>query len=149
METSTIWWLFSGAFVALELITGTFYLLMFALGLATAAVCAHIGLGITAQMLIGALVGGGAVVGWHVKRSARNIASATSDSNADVHIDIGSVVQVGHWDASGATLVIHRGASWSARLIQQSSRDEALSKIGSHRIVAVEGNTLVLEPLTT
>ena len=33
MAEPTIWWMLAGAAVALELLTGTFYLLMFALGL--------------------------------------------------------------------------------------------------------------------
>ena len=33
MAESTIWWLLAGAAVALELVTGTFYLLMLAVGL--------------------------------------------------------------------------------------------------------------------
>jgi membrane protein implicated in regulation of membrane protease activity len=38
MAESSIWWLMTGAAVAIELVTGTFYLLMFAVGLAAAAV---------------------------------------------------------------------------------------------------------------
>ena len=41
MEESTIWWLLAGGMVVAELITGTFYLLMVALGLAAAAPVAH------------------------------------------------------------------------------------------------------------
>ena len=36
MAESTIWWLLTGTAVAVELITGTFYLLMLAIGLAAA-----------------------------------------------------------------------------------------------------------------
>ena len=45
MAESTIWWLCAGAAVAVELLTGTFYLLMLATGLAAAAVAAHLGAG--------------------------------------------------------------------------------------------------------
>jgi hypothetical protein len=37
MAESTIWWLLTVAAVAVELVTGTFYLLMLAIGLAAAA----------------------------------------------------------------------------------------------------------------
>ena len=40
MEASTIWWLAAGAVVVAELLTGTFYLLMVAVGLAAAALAA-------------------------------------------------------------------------------------------------------------
>ena len=41
MAESTIWWLMAGSAVAVELVTGTFYLLMLAIGLASAALAAH------------------------------------------------------------------------------------------------------------
>ena len=44
MSESTLWWLLAGAAVGLELVTGTFYLLMIALGLGAAAMAAHLGL---------------------------------------------------------------------------------------------------------
>ena len=45
MADSTVWWLLAGAAVAVELMTGTFYLLMLAIGLAAAALAAHAGAG--------------------------------------------------------------------------------------------------------
>ena len=68
MADSTIWWLLTGSAVAVELLTGTFYLLMLAIGLAAAAVAAHLGLPQTGQLVVAAIVGGGAVVGWHLVR---------------------------------------------------------------------------------
>ena len=47
-HASTVWWLITGGLVAAELATGTFYLLMLALGAAAAAVAAHLGLASTA-----------------------------------------------------------------------------------------------------
>ena len=40
LNPSTFWWVAAGVAVAAELATGTFYLLMFALGLAAAALAA-------------------------------------------------------------------------------------------------------------
>lgn len=57
MTESTIWWLLAGTVVALELVTGTFYLLMLALGMAAAAVAAHAGLSSVTQIVIAAMVG--------------------------------------------------------------------------------------------
>jgi membrane protein implicated in regulation of membrane protease activity len=147
MTSATIWWILAGMLVALELLSGTFYLLMFALGLAAAAVCAHFGFSFTAQILIGALVGGGAVAAWHVKQSNNKRLAGRSDSDINVHIDIGSVVQVERWNTPQATQVLHRGASWSARLAGQGLEANAMGALGAHRIVGVEGNTLVLEPI--
>ena len=50
MSDSTLWWLLAGAAVALELFTGTFYLLMLAVGMAAAALAAHAGAGTPASL---------------------------------------------------------------------------------------------------
>jgi membrane protein implicated in regulation of membrane protease activity len=142
MENSTIWWLLAGVCVALELATGTFYLLMMALGMAAGAVSAHLGFGSTNQLVIAALLGGGCTAAWHWLRPNKKTDDQTT--NQDVHLDIGATVNVEVWDASQATSVLHRGASWSAKSNQQGLQDSASLKTGLHRIVAVEGNTLVL-----
>ncbi|NDE73495.1 MAG: NfeD family protein, partial [Betaproteobacteria bacterium] len=41
MAQTTIWWVMAGALIALELLSGTFYLLMLSLGLVAAALAAH------------------------------------------------------------------------------------------------------------
>ncbi|RYF40251.1 MAG: NfeD family protein, partial [Comamonadaceae bacterium] len=71
MAEPTIWWILAGITVALELATGTFYLLMLALGLVAGALSAHLGLGITGQILTAAIIGSGAVALWSVIRSRR------------------------------------------------------------------------------
>ena len=68
MAEPTLWWLLAGAVVAVELLTGTFYLLMIAFGLVAAATVAHLGAGVEVQTLAAAVLGGGAVVAWHLKR---------------------------------------------------------------------------------
>ena len=71
MSESTIWWLLAGAAVALELATGTFFLLMIAVGFVAGAIFAHLGLALVGQMVIAAVVGGGAVAAWHWHRPPR------------------------------------------------------------------------------
>jgi membrane protein implicated in regulation of membrane protease activity len=145
METSTVWWLLTGALVALELATGTFYLLMLALGMAAGAVCAHLGLSSTAQLVTAALVGALAVLAWHHTHPAPS--KQKSEHNPDLHLDIGSTVHVESWPASGTTSVMHRGAPWLARHSQQGLQGSSLFETGLHRIVAVDGNTLVLSKI--
>jgi membrane protein implicated in regulation of membrane protease activity len=142
MENSTIWWLLAGVCVALELATGTFYLLMLALGMAAGAVSAHLGFGSTNQLVVAALFGGGCTLAWHWLRPNKKTDNQTT--NQDVHLDIGAAVNVEAWDASQATSVVHRGASWSAKSNQQGLQGGAMLEVGLHRIVAVESNTLVL-----
>ena len=145
METTTIWWLLAGAAVGLELLTGTFYLLMFALGLAAGALAAHLGLSQPLQIVVAAVVGGGAVLFWHLQQSRlKSLDDASTESNHNVHIDIGSTVEVAAWSSLGTARVLHRGAQWAARHASIGLQGNADLQIGLHRITAVEGNTLVL-----
>lgn len=142
LEASTWWWVAAGALVAAELATGTFYLLMVALGAMAGALCAHAGLGATAQVAVGAVVAAAATTAWHLKRRAQP-AGAPLDANPDLNLDVGSEVHVAHWRPDGTARVQHRGAAWAAR--HAGSTPPAP---GPHRIVAVEGgNRLVLAPL--
>ena len=61
LATSTLWWIAAGLAVAAELATGTFYLLMIALGLGAGGLAAALGASWMWQLLGAALVGGGAV----------------------------------------------------------------------------------------
>ena len=140
MTESTIWWLFAGAAVGIELVTGTFYLLMLAIGLAGAAIAAHLGLPLTWQMVVAAVVGGGAVVLWHALRG-KQPGKLPAQSNADVHIDIGEPVFVESWAADGTANVRYRGSNWAA--VTHGSAPST----GQHRIKELLGNRLVLEKI--
>ena len=65
LSQATEWWIAAGVLVAAELATGTFYLLMLALGCVAGALGAHAGFTSTAQLVIGAAVGAGATALWH------------------------------------------------------------------------------------
>jgi membrane protein implicated in regulation of membrane protease activity len=141
VSAATMWWVLAGILVAVELAIGTFYLLMIALGLAAAAVAAHLGMSLPGQIATAAVIGGGATALWHWRRY-RNPRSAPASSNRDVNLDIGAHVQVDEWAADHTTRVSYRGAGWPARLAPG-----ATPTAGQHEVVAVEGNWLVLSPL--
>lgn len=140
--SSTVWWVVAGALVAVELATGTFYLLMLALGAAAAAIAAHSGAGLSVQLVVAAVVGGGAVTAWHVRRQ-RQPAAPPAEANRDINLDIGTRVSVSAWAADGTARVAYRGATWSAR------HDGAGTPApGEHVIVAVHGSELLLQRTT-
>jgi membrane protein implicated in regulation of membrane protease activity len=140
LSSASWWWVAAGIAVAVELATGTFYLLMFAFGLAAAAVAAHLGAGGTAQVVTGALTAAVATGLWHFKR-ARQPRSAPAAQNRDVNLDIGEAVQVDAWQSDGTARVQYRGTQWTAKLQAGASANP-----GPHRVAAVEGNWLVLAP---
>ena len=135
-NTATSWWVVAGALVAVELATGTFYLLMLALGAAAAALASHLGLSGSGQIVAAALVGGGATALWHFKR-ARAPRSAAQEVNPDVQIDLGQQVRVEAWQPDGSSRVNYRGASWAVQF-----SGEGTPQPGAHVIVAVRGNQL-------
>jgi membrane protein implicated in regulation of membrane protease activity len=135
------WWIAAGLLVAAELATGTFYLLMLALGALAGALAAHAGAGFNAQLLTAALVGAVAVVGWHVKRKAQP-ASPPTAANRDVNIDIGEEIDVAEWASDGSGHAHYRGARWQVRQVGTGA-----PKPGRHVIRSVEGNRLHVEPL--
>jgi membrane protein implicated in regulation of membrane protease activity len=142
-SASTWWWLAAGALVAAELASGTFYLLMVALGAVAGALAAHAGLGGTAQMVLAALLAVAATAAWHVKRS-RGPRPQPIESNRDVNIDIGQSVHVRHWAADGSARVQYRGAAWSVRFAGSGT-----PAAGEHVIVALNGNELRVAPPAT
>ena len=143
ISASTFWWLAASVAVAAELTTGTFYLLMVALGLAAAAIAAHLGAAMGAQLVTAAVVGGGATALWHWKR-AREPRSAPVERNRDANLDIGERVHVAAWASDGTARVQYRGTTWTERLAPG-----AAARPGEHRVAAVEGNWLVLAPDAT
>jgi membrane protein implicated in regulation of membrane protease activity len=112
MAESTLWWIGTGLLVAVELATGTFYLLMVAIGLAAGASQRTWVLGLTTQLVVSALVGGGAVALWYVRRQ-RHPQALAAGANPDVNLDIGETVLIDHWQPTARPRVKYRGASWT------------------------------------
>jgi membrane protein implicated in regulation of membrane protease activity len=138
---NTLWWILAGVLVAAEMTTGTFYLLMLALGAAAGALAAHAGAALPAQLIWAAAVGAGATALWHVIRGGRPTSAAASE-NPDVNLDIGQTLVVPAWLPDGTARVSYRGAEWSVRAAQSQSE---LRRAGLHRIVAMHGSELTLE----
>jgi len=142
MTQSSIWWVLAGVFIAAELFTGTFYLLMLSIGLVAAAIAAHLGATVTLQLLVAAALGGGSVVGWRSYRQ-RQPTAAPASSNRDVNLDIGETVQVDAWNPDGTATVRYRGANWSVSLVAHAAPSP-----GKHKIVEVIGNRLIIKKLS-
>jgi membrane protein implicated in regulation of membrane protease activity len=139
-DASTLWWLAAGGLVAAELATGTFYLLMVALGCAAGALAALAGLSAAPQLWLAAVVGAGATGLWHLRRQRQPQAQPAA-SNRDVNLDIGQHLQVARWDADGSARVPYRGAKWAVR-----HAGPGTPRPGEHVIVALDGNELRVAP---
>lgn len=141
MAESTMWWVLAGAFVAVELVSGTFYLLMLSLGLVAAAIATHLGASTTVQVMVAAGVSSCFVVVWRAyKRRAAPTAGA--GANREVNLDVGATVQVQQWDPDGTSSVKYRGAQWRVSLLPGASPSP-----GNYSIVEVQGSRLVVKKL--
>ncbi len=131
------WLVAAGILVIAELFTGTFYLLMMAVGLLAGALAAWLGLSGPLQTFAAASVGLVATAILHRSRFGRPARrEATRDSN--VNLDIGQRVLVDAW-TDGRARVMYRGALWDVEL-GPGSRPEA----GNFRIVEVQGSRLIV-----
>lgn len=139
MAESTMWWLLAGALVALELISGTFYLLMLALGAAAAALAAHLGVSMIAQLVVASVVGLASVGGWYQIKKRRP-GDPSARSQRSVNLDVGEVIQVDEWLPDGTAQVRYRGASWS--VIQRPGNAPVP---GSYRVAELVGSRLLVE----
>lgn len=131
------WLVVAGILVIAELFTGTFYLLMIAVGLGAGALAALSGASGPVQILVAAAVGLAATAILHRSRFGKPAKSApTRDRN--VNLDIGQRVTVPEWQ-NGRARVMYRGALWDVEL-----GPGALPEAGDYRIVEVLGNRLIV-----
>lgn len=135
-----MWIWFGLAIAALigELSSGTFYLLLVALGLAAGGVAAWLDLGVQWQLVVCAAV---ALAGLALLRRTRVLKKREVDDrrNADVHLDIGQTVDVQAWSENGLARVWYRGAHWQAELAAGQT-----STPGQYRISEIRGTRLIL-----
>lgn len=139
MAESSIWWLLAGGAVIAELLTGTFYLLMLAIGMAAAAIAAHLGASQVVQILTAAGFGGGAVVLWHLKQK-NSRTEPQAQANHNVNLDIGEIVHITTWNPDGTASVQYRGANWTA-----VHRPGVAPSQGAHRVAEMVGSRLLVD----
>ena len=131
------WLVAAGMLVILELFTGTFYLLMIAIGTAVGGIVALAGAGMPVQAIAAAVVGVLATALLHRSRFGHP-AKADPQRDRNVNLDIGQRVSVPAWQ-DGRARVMYRGALWDVELGQGVAPHP-----GEFRIVEVHGSRLVV-----
>jgi len=132
-----VWLAAAGVLIVLELFSGTFYLLMMALGLAFGALAAWLGAAMPVQTIAAAVIGVVATTLLHRSRFGRKPrGDAARDKN--VNMDIGENVVVATW-IDGRARVMYRGALWDVEL-----GPGAQPAAGNFRIVEVQGSRLIV-----
>ena len=115
MADWSYWAFAAGATVILELFTGTFYLLMIAIGMGSGVLAALLGFGMEAQTVLAAVVGVAATVLLRRSRFGRLENRVRAERDPNVNLDIGQTVTVPAWQDGGAR-VMYRGALWDVEL---------------------------------
>lgn len=133
------WFGIAALFLLVEMATGTFYLLLVALGFIASGTAAYAGLSLIWQIISGLAVSLGGLMVLHRYRQAKGHVPTQSDP--DVVQDVGQSVIVDAWDENGQVSVFYRGANWSARIDAGQPVQP-----GEHYIQAVQGLTLILRP---
>lgn len=138
METYWVWWLAAVVLVIAEMLTGTFYLLAVAVGLAAAGLVAYLGMAWAGQVVVAALLCSASVaVIFRWKQQHTN-----PHEQANLAYDIGQDVHVVHWSDDRHARVSYRGAEWDAELAKMASPDPARQK---WRIREIAGSQLIIE----
>lgn len=125
------WWIGAGVLVVLELISGTFYLLMIALGCIAAAIAHLAGAAADLQFAVAAVVALAAVLLLRRSRFGRRTRKEAS-KNPDVNLDIGQTLSVPAWHERRAR-VNYRGAAWDVELAAGEPEDAQLYEIAEMR----------------
>ena len=133
MDHAIVWAVIGLVLVIVEVMTGTFYLLMLGVAAFGAALAAWLGLGFSAQSIVAAVVSAVGCYGVHVYR-AKNSAQQMAP------IDAGMPASFESWLDAGSRLarVRYRGASWDARV----EGLEAIEPGATVYVLAADGNTL-------
>lgn len=142
LDGARLWWIASGLLLALELFSGTVFLLLLAIGLACAGLVAWGGGAVTLQMLTAALIGGGAML---ALRTWRRRPRGDAPPHIGLVLDRGQAVHVSRWRADGTASVQYRGAHWVVRCTDDTPAAQAQST-GEFTIVDVEGTMLRVRP---
>ena len=133
MDHSIVWAVIGLVLVIVELLTGTFYLLMLGVAAFGAAAAAYFGLGFGTQSIVAAVISVAGCYGVHVYK-ARNRAQQMAP------LDAGMPASFESWLDAGERLakVRYRGASWDARV----EGLEAIEPGATVYVLAADGNTL-------
>lgn len=137
-----IWFAAACALIIFEMATGTFYLLMIAIGTAAGGIAALSGASGTWQCIVAAVVA--AIATFALRRSRFGQAERIDVArDPGVNLDIGQALEVNEWrhvtGAASTARVMYRGAMWDVELAP-----DGLAIAGSFVIQEVHGNRLIV-----
>ena len=142
MQPALAWLLAGLLLVVVELMTGTFYLLILGIAAGIGSLVAFLGLSLWIQAVVAAIA---AVVGAGLVHRYHRAANATSPK--DIDNDVGQTVTIESWISEPQRLarVRYRGTTWDAEVIGS----DAIAPDAHLYVVATEGSRLKVSSTRT
>jgi membrane protein implicated in regulation of membrane protease activity len=132
-----IWWMvLAFGLLILELLTGTFYLLVIAVAIAAGGLANLAGAPFTLQLVVAAVIGLAGSL-W-LRRSRLGRPSGEADALLQ-NLDIGQMVRIDSWGAGNTARAQYRGAEWDVLLAPGETPAP-----GDFVIRSVQGSRLVV-----
>lgn len=116
-----LWSVAALALAGIEMLVGTFYLLVWGLACGAAALAAYLGAGLPLQVVVGSAVG---LAGTFWLRRHPITLRSRHPSQSD-SLEIGQIVTVEHWESAQRARVRYRGTSWDAELTEAGAEKPA------------------------
>jgi membrane protein implicated in regulation of membrane protease activity len=136
MLSGWIWWLvLAFGLLILELLTGTFYLMVIAVALAAGGVASLAGATLALQLVVAAAVGFAGALWLRRSRFGR----LKTEGDELQSLDVGQLVRVDGWSAGNTARAQYRGAEWDVVLAPGET-----AAPGEFVIRAVQGSRLVV-----
>jgi membrane protein implicated in regulation of membrane protease activity len=127
------WFLLALILVGLEMVSGTFYLLMLAIAMAVGGLAALFYVALPWQFALSAVA---VIIGTILLRRWKG---SHAQGAVDNNLDAGQAVKVLSWHDDGTARVFFRGAEWSAEV-----EDATVSHDAPLYIKSMRGSTIIL-----
>jgi len=139
--SSWMWWMvLAFGLLILELLSGTFYLLVIAVALAAGGLADLAGAPMELQLVVAAVIGFGGAIGLRRTRFCR----LKNDADAQQNFDVGQMVRVDRWSSANTARTLYRGAEWDVMLApgeQPAAGDFVIQSVQGSRLVVAARKT--------
>lgn len=137
-----MWTAIAGVLVTLEIFSGTFYLLMIAVGAGAGAMAAYAGLDTPMQFLMAGIVGVGATIALNRSKLGKG-SRLVAARDPNINLDVGQMITIDVWQhpvgGRPAARARYRGALWDVEYIGAE-----VPQAGVHEIREVRGSCLLV-----
>jgi len=137
-----MWMAVAGALVTLEIFSGSFYLLMIAVGAGAGAIAAYAGLDTPMQLVVAAVGGIGATIALNRSKLGKG-SRLVAARDPNINLDVGQRITIDVWQhpvgGRATARARYRGALWNVEYIGAD-----VPQAGVHEIREIRGSCLLV-----